>query len=104
MIKQALLAAGIGIALWCAYAYAQHDNGQAASSAIAKTGDIQGQNRGNFGVEIPAGVMFGKFEKENGPFLITGSIIVPSGQTWSSVRAVRFISEEIIPPSRYSVN
>ena len=81
MIKQALLAAGIEIALWCAYAYAQHDNGQAVSSAIAKTGDIQGQNRGNFGVEIPAGVMFGKFEKENGPFLITGSIIVPSGQT-----------------------
>lgn len=81
MIKQALLAAGIEIALWCANAYAQHDNGQAVSSAIAKTGDIQGQKQGNFGVEIPAGIMFGKFEKESGPFLITGSIIVPSGQS-----------------------
>lgn len=33
-----------------------------------------------FALEIPSGVLFGKFEKENGPFLITGSIIVPSGQ------------------------
>ncbi len=33
-----------------------------------------------FSLEIPGGVLFGKFEKENGPFLINGSIIVPSGE------------------------
>ncbi len=32
-------------------------------------------------VEIPSGVLFGKFAKEDGPFLLQGSIIVPSGQT-----------------------
>jgi len=33
-----------------------------------------------YGIEIPAGILFGKFEKENGPFLIKGSVIVPSGE------------------------
>lgn len=32
-------------------------------------------------VEIPGGVLFGDFSKEDGPFLLKGSIIVPSGQT-----------------------
>ncbi len=32
------------------------------------------------GLEIPAGILFGKFEKENGPFIIKGSIIVPAGE------------------------
>jgi len=32
-------------------------------------------------VEIPSGVLFGKFTKEDGPFLLKGSVIVPSGQT-----------------------
>ena len=32
-------------------------------------------------VEIPGGVLFGKFAEEDGPFLLTGSVIVPSGQT-----------------------
>ncbi len=31
-------------------------------------------------VEIPGGVLFGEFSKEDGPFLFTGSVIVPSGQ------------------------
>lgn len=31
-------------------------------------------------VEIPGGVLFGDFSKEDGPFLFTGSVIVPSGQ------------------------
>ena len=31
-------------------------------------------------VEIPAGVIYGKFEKSDGPFLLTGSVIVPAGQ------------------------
>jgi hypothetical protein len=65
----------------CAYAYAQHDSGQDASLAPAITVNEQGRSPGEFGVEIPAGIMFGKFEKESGPFLITGSIIVPSGQS-----------------------
>ncbi|MBD3390752.1 MAG: hypothetical protein GF418_01845 [Chitinivibrionales bacterium] len=33
-----------------------------------------------YAVKIPAGVMFGQFKKEDGPYLIEGSIIVPSGQ------------------------
>jgi len=32
-------------------------------------------------VVIPGGVLFGEFAKEDGPFLIENSIIVPSGQT-----------------------
>jgi hypothetical protein len=32
-------------------------------------------------LRIPAGIIFGEFRKEDGPFLIEGSIIVPSGQT-----------------------
>jgi len=32
-------------------------------------------------VKLPAGVLFGNFSKQDGPFLIEGSIIVPSGQT-----------------------
>jgi Right handed beta helix region len=34
-----------------------------------------------FSLEIPGGVLFGKFDKQSGPFLIKGSIIVPAGQT-----------------------
>ena len=66
----------------CVYAYARHDSVLNAPSAPAKTSGAQTQtvHPGEFGVEIPAGIMFGKFEKESGPFLITGSIIVPSGQ------------------------
>jgi hypothetical protein len=30
--------------------------------------------------EIPSGVLFGKFSKDDGPFLINGNIIVPAGQ------------------------
>jgi hypothetical protein len=30
--------------------------------------------------EIPAGIIFGKFEKESSPILLAGSVIVPSGQ------------------------
>ncbi|HEX7511288.1 MAG TPA: hypothetical protein VF335_08310, partial [Chitinivibrionales bacterium] len=33
-----------------------------------------------YGLEIPPGIIFGKFEKENGPFLLQGSVIVPSGE------------------------
>jgi hypothetical protein len=33
-----------------------------------------------FSLEIPGGVLFGKFDKQSGPFLIKGSIIVPAGQ------------------------
>lgn len=32
-------------------------------------------------VEIPGGVLFGSFAKEDGPFLFMGNVIVPSGQT-----------------------
>lgn len=32
-------------------------------------------------VEIPGGVLFGKFSKDDGPFLFKGNIIVPAGQT-----------------------
>ncbi|MDD5672517.1 MAG: right-handed parallel beta-helix repeat-containing protein, partial [Chitinivibrionales bacterium] len=32
-------------------------------------------------VKIPAGILFGKFTKESGPYLIEGSVVVPSGQT-----------------------
>jgi hypothetical protein len=31
-------------------------------------------------LEIPPGILFGKFEKENGPFIIKGSLIVPAGE------------------------
>ncbi|MFW6221680.1 MAG: right-handed parallel beta-helix repeat-containing protein [Fibrobacterota bacterium] len=34
----------------------------------------------SFGLEIPSGVFFGVFRKEDGPFLINGSVIVPAGQ------------------------
>jgi hypothetical protein len=79
-MKQALLSVSIMMA-FCAFAYAQHDSGQDASLAPAITVNEQGRSPGEFGVEIPAGIMFGKFEKESGPFLIIGSIIVPSGQS-----------------------
>jgi hypothetical protein len=32
-------------------------------------------------IKIPAGVIYGTFTKDDGPFLIEGSVIVPSGQT-----------------------
>ena len=32
-------------------------------------------------IEIPGGVLFGEFSKEDGPFLLKGSVIVPSGQS-----------------------
>jgi hypothetical protein len=34
----------------------------------------------HYGLEIPAGVIFGKFEKDNGPFIVKGSLIVPAGE------------------------
>lgn len=80
-MKQAFLAASIMTALLCVFAYAQQDSGHNASSALAQPGSGQGQHPGEIGVEIPPGIMFGKFDKESGPFLITGSIIVPSGQS-----------------------
>lgn len=56
----------------CVYAYARHDSVLNAPSAPAKTSGAQTQtvHPGEFGVEIPAGIMFGKFEKESGPFLM----------------------------------
>ncbi|MBD3318069.1 MAG: hypothetical protein GF344_19990, partial [Chitinivibrionales bacterium] len=33
-----------------------------------------------YAVEIPSGVLFGEFAERDGPFLITGSVIVPAGQ------------------------
>ncbi|MBD3346098.1 MAG: hypothetical protein GF401_13655 [Chitinivibrionales bacterium] len=35
---------------------------------------------GTFETELPGGILFGKFDSSSSPFLITGSIIVPSGQ------------------------
>lgn len=35
----------------------------------------------SFKLKIPAGILFGSFQQDDGPFLLEGSIIVPSGQT-----------------------
>jgi hypothetical protein len=42
-------------------------------STVKDTGASQG-------LEIPSGILFGKFERENGPFIIKGSLIVPAGE------------------------
>lgn len=36
-----------------------------------------------FGTNIPAGILYGSFTKDDGPFLVEGSIIVPAGQKLS---------------------
>lgn len=51
------------------------------TSKIARAvGTVSQTQPVEFSLEIPGGVLFGKFEKESGPFLIKGSIIVPAGQ------------------------
>jgi hypothetical protein len=35
----------------------------------------------DYQIELPAGVLFGAFTRDDGPFLIAGSVIVPAGQT-----------------------
>jgi len=79
-----------GILLLCCLSW-----GQTAAIADSTAGQPSGQTinavankkpqqtiaaSGALGLEIPAGILFGKFEKENGPFLIQGSVIVPSGE------------------------
>jgi len=71
------------------------DTGGPRSAVPAKVNSVQSGNTSKvsrvvgivsqtqpveFSLEIPGGVLFGKFEKESGPFLIKGSIIVPAGQ------------------------
>jgi len=54
-----------------------------SSSSIAQSGANLPQQRPlavTQATEIPPGVLFGTFTKEDGPFLIMGSIIVPAGQ------------------------
>ncbi len=45
--------------------------------AVAPAGERQ---EVSYQIEIPPGVLFGAFSQEDGPFLITGSVIVPAGQ------------------------
>lgn len=78
MMNHALTA--IGILLVLCNASAQQGRPLEAAMPVADNSTLS-HGSVRYGVEIPAGVMFGKFEKENGPFLITGSIIIPSGQS-----------------------
>ena len=77
-MKFTATAFSILISLW--YVYPQQGSSRDNSSLPFKITNAD-QSLRRYGLEIPSGVMFGKFEKENGPFLITGSIIVPSGQS-----------------------
>jgi len=51
-----------------------------ASKLSPAVGTVTQAQPVEFSLEIPGGVLFGKFDKQSGPFLIKGSIIVPAGQ------------------------
>ena len=76
-MKKAVMTVG-ALFLWC-YVFSQ-TNRLDDSLTLVKT-ETDGKNGArHYGLEIPPGILFGKFEKENGPFLLQGSIIVPSGE------------------------
>ncbi len=73
--------------LWVCVTFAGAWGGQTSSTVAPRTGGgvPRAAEKGSASLpapalEIPSGVLFGKFEKENGPYLITGSVIVPSGE------------------------
>ena len=57
------------------------DTTNLASDVISAT-DLENKETGDATVKMsfPAGILFGSFSRDDGPFLIEGSIIVPSGQ------------------------
>lgn len=57
----------------------QQNNGE-ASKVSHVVGTVTQTQPVEFSLEIPGGVLFGKFDKTSSPFLLKGNIIVPAGQ------------------------
>ncbi len=57
----------------------ENKNGKRRKKEVVEKKPVKLQDAST-AVEIDAGVMFGEFQREDGPFLLKGNIIVPSGQ------------------------
>ncbi len=72
------------VLLWIMSPFSEEENASKIRSSTPSEAGLGKVDRqyavDKFGIEIPSGVLYGKFSKEDGPFLITGSVIVPAGQ------------------------